>query len=164
MGANEASVPEETNFQHYKNEMLNLYQTCPNGRIAFDKRKNKLCMCGDGDFHCDDCLFYDKDRFLGCREKAFLWGLSKYEEPKSPYKITVFEYEFLKQAYNRRCTDIEVPESKSIILLTQKIGESSELTEPIGNDIFKLFSNFDNHRHNIKEILDNYEIITNNDE
>lgn len=150
MGANDikASGSEEINFQHFKSDI----EKCENCKFMI-ARDGKLKECNG---KCYSCIFAKGG--VGCHTQIIKWGLSKYE-PKPIYKITAFEHEFLKQAYNRGCTDVEVPESKSIILLTQKIGKSSELTEPIGNDIFKLFSNFDKHRHSIKEILDNHEIM-----
>lgn len=166
MGTNDikANVPEEINFQHYKNEILNLYHTCPICRIAFDKRKNKLCMCGDDNFHCNDCLFYDKDRYLGCRDKAFLWGLSKYEEPQPAYEITAFEHEFLKKfdekGYEQFKTLVDFS-GKNVLLVEEKSKDSNGYnTENFDNEVLKLFSNFEKYRnYNIKEVLNNCKIV-----
>ena len=80
----EARNPEVTNYEHYKDEILEYY--CQN--LAVVKGRPTLCW----ETNCNDCDF--KINQIGCLEKAKDWLNQPYRKPK--YKVTKFEKELLE--------------------------------------------------------------------
>lgn len=76
-------IKQETNFEHYKDEILEDYAQ----NLAVVKGRPALCY----KTNCNDCDF--KINQIGCREKAKDWLNKPYEKPK--YKLTQFEYDLL---------------------------------------------------------------------
>ena len=74
---------EETNFEHYKDEILE----CCIDSLAVVKGRPKLCY----KTNCNDCDF--KIIQKGCHKKVKEWLNKPYEKPK--YKLTQFEYDLL---------------------------------------------------------------------
>lgn len=77
-------IKQETNFEHYKDEILEDYAQ----NLAVVKGRPALCY----KTNCNDCDF--KINQIGCREKARDWLKQPYE--KSVYKLTKFEKELLQ--------------------------------------------------------------------
>ena len=75
---------QETNFEHYKDEILEDYAQ----KMAVVKGRPTLCY----KTNCNDCDF--KINQIGCREKAKDWLKQPYEKPV--YKLTKFEKELLQ--------------------------------------------------------------------
>lgn len=75
---------EETNLDHYKDEILEDYAH----NLAVVKGRPTLCY----KTNCNDCDF--KINQIGCREKAKDWLKQPYEKPT--YKLTKFEKELLQ--------------------------------------------------------------------
>lgn len=76
-------IKQETNFEHYKDEILEDYAQ----NVAVVKGRPALCY----KTNCNDCDF--KINQIGCREMAKDWLNKPYEKPK--YKLTQFEYDLL---------------------------------------------------------------------
>ena len=74
----------ETNFEHYKYEILEYFQDS----LAVVKGKPKLCY----KTNCNDCDF--KINQEGCRKKVKEWLNQPYKKTK--YKFTQFEKELLQ--------------------------------------------------------------------
>lgn len=75
---------QETNFEHYKDEILEDYAQ----NLAVVKGRPTLCY----KTNCNDCDF--KINQIGCREKAKDWLKQPHEKPV--YKLTKFEKELLQ--------------------------------------------------------------------
>lgn len=73
----------ETNFEHYKDEILEDYAQ----NLAVVKGRPTLCY----KTNCNDCDF--KINQIGCRQMAKEWLKSPCEKPT--YKLTKFEYDLL---------------------------------------------------------------------
>lgn len=76
--------PEVTNFEHYKDEII---EDCAKS-LAVVKGRPTLCY----KTNCNDCDF--KINQIGCREKAKDWLKQPYKKPT--YKLTKFEKELLE--------------------------------------------------------------------
>lgn len=74
---------QETNFEYYKDEILEDYAH----NLAVIKGRPTLCY----KTNCNDCDF--KINQIGCREKAKDWLKQPHEKPV--YKLTKFEYDLL---------------------------------------------------------------------
>lgn len=74
---------QETNFEYYKDEILEDYAH----NLAVVKGRPTLCY----KTNCNDCDF--KINQIGCREKAKDWLKQPHEKPV--YKLTKFEYDLL---------------------------------------------------------------------
>lgn len=68
-----------TNFEHYKNEILDI--VCKDDGMAFSIHENKVVPCSS--ISCMDCKFHTivDDKYL-CAEFRAGWLKSEYEEPK----------------------------------------------------------------------------------
>ena len=77
-------IKQETNFEHYKDEILE----CCIDSLAVVKGRPKLCY----KTNCNDCDF--KIIQKGCHKKLKEWLKSPYEKPT--YKLTQFEYDLLE--------------------------------------------------------------------
>lgn len=77
-------IKQETNFEHYKDEILEDYAQ----NLAVVKGRPTLCY----KTNCNDCDF--KINQIGCREKAKDWLKQPHENPA--YKLTKFEKELLQ--------------------------------------------------------------------
>ena len=75
---------QETNFEHYKDEILEDYAQ----NLAVVKGRPTLCY----KTNCNDCDF--KINQIGCREKAKDWLKQPHEKPA--YKLTKFENDLLQ--------------------------------------------------------------------
>lgn len=80
----EAINPEVTNFEYYKDEIL---ENCIEN-LAVVKGRPKLCY----KTNCNDCDF--KINQIGCRNKVKDWLKQTHEKPV--YKLTKFEKELLE--------------------------------------------------------------------
>ena len=94
-------IKQETNFEHYKDEILEDYAQ----NLAVVKGRPALCY----KTNCNDCDF--KINQIGCREKAKDWLNKPYEKPK--YKLTQFEYDLLSvhkdfKTYNQIANQIHL--------------------------------------------------------
>lgn len=85
----EARNPEVTNFEHYKDEIL---EECSKD-LAVVKGRPKLCY----KINCNDCDF--KINQIGCHEKVKDWLKQTYEKPK--YKLTQCEYDMLDTIFEK---------------------------------------------------------------
>ena len=74
---------QETNFEHYKDEILEDYAQ----NIAVVKGRPTLCY----KTNCNDCDF--KINQIGCRQKAIDWLKQPYKNPT--YKLSQFEYDLI---------------------------------------------------------------------
>lgn len=64
-----------TNYQRYKDDIERL----GDGKVAFDKSKNKIVGCAVL-FACEDCAFYaNRD---DCTLNAMKWAAEEYKEPE----------------------------------------------------------------------------------
>lgn len=79
----------ETNFEHYKDEIL---EECSKD-LAVVKGRPKLCY----KINCNDCDF--KINQIGCHEKVKDWLKQTYEKPK--YKLTQCEYDMLDTIFEK---------------------------------------------------------------
>lgn len=77
-------IKQETNFEHYKDEILE----CCIDNLAVVKGRPKLCY----KTNCNDCDF--KINQIGCRNKVKDWLKQTHEKPV--YKLTKFEKELLE--------------------------------------------------------------------
>ena len=84
LGWLEKETKQETNFEHYKDEILKDYAQ----NLAVVKGRPTLCY----KTNCNDCDF--KINQIGCREKAKDWLKQPHEKPV--YKLTKFEKELLQ--------------------------------------------------------------------
>lgn len=84
LGWLESEPKQETNFEHYKDEILEDYAQ----NLAVVKGRPTLCY----KTNCNDCDF--KIHQIGCREKAKDWLKQPHEKPV--YKLTKFEKELLQ--------------------------------------------------------------------
>lgn len=91
LGWIEKEEKQETNYEHYKDEIIEYY-----GQIlAVVKGRPTLCC----ETNCNDCDF--KINQIGCRETAKYWLKQPYK--KQPYKLSKFEYDLI-QTYSD-CSD-----------------------------------------------------------
>lgn len=77
-------IKQETNFEHYKDEIIEDYAQ----NLAVVKGRPTLCY----KTNCNDCDF--KINQIGCRQKAKDWLKQPHEKPV--YKLTKFEKELLE--------------------------------------------------------------------
>lgn len=64
-----------TNYERYKDDIERL----GDGKVAFDKSKNKIVRCAVL-FACEDCAFYaNRD---DCTLNAMKWAAEEYKEPE----------------------------------------------------------------------------------
>ena len=75
---------QETNFEHYKDEILEDYAQ----NLAVVKGRPTLCY----KTNCNDCDF--KGSLIGCHKKVADWLKQLHEKPV--YKLTKFEKELLQ--------------------------------------------------------------------
>lgn len=83
----------ETNFEHYKNEILKITNFSSSG-FAIDKKDKTLTPCEAID--CDDCLFdcvrtNPHQMLFNCKYRALEWASAPYVP-----LITKLEHDFLK--------------------------------------------------------------------
>lgn len=124
-------IKQETNFEHYKDEILEDYAQ----NLAVVKGRPALCY----KTNCNDCDF--KINQIGCREKAKDWINKPYEKPK--YKLTQFEYDLLSV-----CKDYKTYNNIANQIHLFKMREKG------------YFKNIDTNIP-IREILDNCEVSKN---
>ena len=79
--------PEVTNFEHYKDRILDCCLDCCIDNLAVVKGRPTLCC----ETNCDDCDF--KINRIGCREMAKYWLKQPYK--KLTYKLNKFEFDLL---------------------------------------------------------------------
>lgn len=86
-------IKQETNFEHYKYEILEYFQD----GLAVVKGIPKLCY----KTNCNDCDF--KINQEGCRKKVKEWLNQPYEKPV--YKLSQFEFDIIQtyRDYNESC-------------------------------------------------------------
>lgn len=77
-------IKQETNFEHYKDEILE----CCIDNLAVVKGRPKLCY----KTNCNDCDF--KLVQIGCHNKVKDWLKKPYQKPT--FKLTQFEYDLLQ--------------------------------------------------------------------
>lgn len=67
-----------TNYERYKDDIERL----GDGKVAFDKSKNKIVRCAVL-FACEDCAFYaNRD---DCTLNAMKWAAEEYKEPETDW-------------------------------------------------------------------------------
>ena len=120
---------QETNFEHYKDEILEDYAQ----NIAVVKGRPTLCY----KTNCNDCDF--KINQIGCRQKAIDWLKQPYKNPT--YKLSQFEYDLLNAYKNSG--------------MRQCISNYGTLLEMYGKGHFKGIDT----STPIHEILDNCEVM-----
>lgn len=120
----------ETNFEHYKYEILEYFQDS----LAVVKGKPKLCY----KTNCNDCDF--KINQEGCRKKVKEWLNQPYEKPT--YKLTKFEIDLLQS-----CSQGYSPK--------YQFKNINSLTEMRKNGYFKCI----NRDETIEEILAKCEVV-----
>lgn len=81
--------PEVTNFEYYKDEIL---EECSKD-LAVVKGRPKLCY----KINCNDCDF--KINQIGCHEKVKDWLKQQYKKPT--YKLTQCEYDMLDTIFEK---------------------------------------------------------------
>lgn len=121
---------QETNFEHYKDEIL---ENCM-WNLALVDGKPKRC----NQTRCNDCEF-DKDIPRKCHKRTIEW--LKQTHIKPTYKLTQFEYDLLNAYKNsgmRQCIS-----NYGTLLELYKKGYFKDIGTSIP----------------IHEILDNYEVI-----
>lgn len=91
----EARNPEVTNFEHYKDRILDCCIDNLIDNLAVVKGRPTLCC----ETNCDDCDF--KINRIGCRETAKYWLKQPYKKPV--FKLTKFEKELL-ECYSDECS------------------------------------------------------------
>lgn len=119
----------ETNFEHYKDEILEDYVKI----IAVVKGRPTLCY----KTNCNECDF--KINQIGCREKAKDWLKQPYR--KAPYKLNKFEFDLI-QTYRDCNTDCKLSERRTLRELKNK----------------GYFKNVDKNEL-IKDIIENCEVV-----
>lgn len=88
LGWLESESKQETNYEHFKDEII---ENCM-FNLAIVKGKPKLC---NSVVYCSDCEFYVcKDNENNCNEKFKEWLNKPYEKPT--FKLTQFEYDLLQ--------------------------------------------------------------------
>lgn len=88
LGWFESESKQETNYEHFKDEII---ENCM-FNLAIVKGKPKLC---NSVVHCSDCEFYVcKDNENNCNEKFKEWLKKPHEKPT--FKLTQFEYDLLQ--------------------------------------------------------------------
>ena len=122
-------IKQETNFEYYKDEILE----CCLDNLAVVKGRPKLCY----KTNCNDCDF--KINQIGCHEKVKDWLKQPYK--KSPYKLSKFEFDILNAYKNSG--------------MRQCISNYGTLLEMYGKGHFKGIDT----KIPICEILDNCEVI-----
>lgn len=103
----EARNPEVTNFEYYKDEIL---EECSK-YLAVVKGRPTLCC----ETNCNDCDF--KINQIGCRETAKYWLKQPYK--KLTYKLTKFEFDLIK-TYRNCHESCKLSEFKQLIELKDK--------------------------------------------
>ena len=97
----------ETNFEHYKYEILEYFQD----GLAVVKGIPKLCY----KTNCNDCDF--KINQEGCRKKVKEWLKHPYRKP--PYKLSQFEFDII-QTYRDCHESCKFSDFKQLIELKDK--------------------------------------------
>lgn len=88
LGWFESESKQETNYEHFKDEII---ENCM-FNLAIVKGKPKLC---NSVVYCSDCEFYVcKDNENNCNEKFKEWLKKPHEKPT--FKLTQFEYDLLQ--------------------------------------------------------------------
>lgn len=88
LGWLESESKQETNYEHFKDEII---ENCM-FNLAIVKGKPKLC---NSVVYCSDCEFYVcKDNENNCNEKFKEWLKKPHEKPT--FKLTQFEYDLLQ--------------------------------------------------------------------
>ena len=87
LGWVESKPKQETNYEHYKEDITNLFID----NLAVVNGKPKKCNDTDCERDCDLCSTCDKDTYQGL---LINWLNQPYEEPT--YKLTQFEYDLLR--------------------------------------------------------------------
>lgn len=88
LGWLESESKQETNYEHFKDEII---ENCM-FNLAIVKGKPKLC---NSVVYCSDCEFYVcKDNENNCNEKFKEWLKKPHE--KQTYKLTQFEFDLLQ--------------------------------------------------------------------
>lgn len=82
MGWIESEQSQETNFEHYKDEIRN-------ANFDFALKDGKVVPCDI--LSCKECRFYGNEQ--GCDVLELKW---LYEQYKEKYKLTQFEYDLIK--------------------------------------------------------------------
>lgn len=100
-------IKQETNFEHYKYEILEYFQD----GLAVVKGIPKLCY----KTNCNDCDF--KINQEGCRKKVKEWLKHPYRKP--PYKLSQFEFDLI-QTYRDGNTDCKLSERRILRELKDK--------------------------------------------
>ena len=88
-------IKQETNFEHYKDEIIEGWML----DLALVDGKLKRCSCVD----CNECEF-NPGANKGCKQRLIEWVKMPYEKPK--YKLNRFEYDLLNAYKNsgmRQC-------------------------------------------------------------
>lgn len=119
----------ETNFEHYKYEILEYFQD----GLAVVKGIPKLCY----KTNCNNCDF--KINQEGCRKKVKEWLNHPYR--KTPYKLNKFEFDLI-QTYRYCNTDCKLSERRTLRELKNK----------------GYFKNVDKNEL-IKDIIENCEVV-----
>lgn len=94
LGWIESGPKQETNYEHYKEDISKLFID----NLAVVNGKPKKCNNTDCDRDCDLCSTCDKDTY---HELLINWLNQPYKEPT--YKLTQFEYDLLRT--NTRAKD-----------------------------------------------------------
>ena len=123
-------IKQETNFEHYKYEILEYFQD----GLAVVKGIPKICY----KTNCNDCDF--KINQEGCRKKVKEWLNQPYEKPT--YKLTKFEIDLLHS-----CSQGYSPK--------YQFKNINSLTEMRKNGYFKCI----NRDETIEEILAKCEVV-----
>lgn len=84
LGWVESEQKQETNFEHYKDEIIEGWML----DLALVDGKLKRCSRTD----CNECEF-NPGANKGCKQRLIEWVKKPYEKPK--YKLTQFEYDLL---------------------------------------------------------------------
>lgn len=130
LGWVESEQKQETNFEHYKDEIIEGWML----DLALVDGKLKRCSRTD----CNECEF-NPGANKGCKQRLIEWVKKPYEKPTN--QLTQFEYDLLNAYKNSG--------------MRQCISNYSTLLEMYGKGHFKGIDT----RAPIHEILDNYEVI-----
>lgn len=121
---------QETNYEHYKDEIIEGWML----DLALVDGKLKRCSRVD----CNECEF-NPGANKGCKQRLIEWVKMPYEKPK--YKLTKFEFDLI-QTY-RDCHE------------SCKISEFKQLIELKDKGYFKCID----HDTKIQDVLKNCEVI-----
>lgn len=125
---------QETNFEYYKDEILEDYAH----NLAVVKGRPTLCY----KTNCNDCDF--KINQIGCREKAKDWLKQPHEKPV--YKLTKFEYDLLRtnnMSHDKRLNDFATYENLREIGYFKDVNFDLTIDEILENCEIKGEENYD---------------------